>query len=154
MAVEDIYRAYNFKLDFQGEAAAYFTEVVGMGVSVETIEYRAGGDALGVRKLPGRVSVEPITLRYGLTRSMYLWNWLTTAVQGKVERRDVSIILLANDGVTEVTRWNLGNTWVSALRGAMLNATNQEVAIESVTLQAETLERADGGGAAQAAAAA
>jgi phage tail-like protein len=142
MPEEDIYRAYNFKLDIQGVAAGYFTEVSGLNVKVEAIEYREGGAAPGVRRLPGRVSVGAVTLRYGLTSSTYLWDWLMTAVQGKVERKNVSIILVGTDGVTELTRWNLTNVWVSEWRGAMLDAIGQKAAIESVTLMPETLERA------------
>ena len=142
MAETDIYRGYNFKLDVQGVTAAYFTEVCGLGVRVEVIKHREGGHSPGVRRLPGRVDIDEITLRYGLKASTYLWDWLMTAVQGKVERRNVSIILVGTDGMTEVTRWNLTNGWICEWRGAKLDAMGQEVAIESVTLVAETLERA------------
>lgn len=142
MAEEDIYRAYNFKLDIQGVTAGYFTDVNGLNVKVEAIEYREGGGPPGVRRLPGRVSVGEVTLRYGLTKSTYLWDWLMTAVRGKVERRNVSIILVGTDGIKEVTRWNLTNVWVSEWRGAKLDALGQAAAIESITLVPETLERA------------
>ena len=38
-------------------------------------------------------------------------------------------------------RWNLINAWVSEWRGAVLNASTHEVAIEAVTIVFETLER-------------
>jgi phage tail-like protein len=41
-----------------------------------------------------------------------------------------------------VTRWNLVNAWCTQWRGAMLDAQSQEVAIESLTLVCETLDRA------------
>lgn len=142
MANNDIYRAYNFRLDIQGVIAGYFTEVSGLSVKVETIRFREGGGLPGVRKLPGRVDIGDITLRYGLTDSTYMWEWLMTAVDGNVERRNVSIILMGTDGVTEVSRWNLENAWVSEWRGARLDALGQKAAIERMTLVAETLERA------------
>ena len=142
MANQDIYRAYNFRLDIQGVIAGYFTEVSGLKVKVEAIEYREGGGLPGVRKLPGRVDIGDITLRSGLTDSAYLWDWLMTAVNGNVERRNVSVILMGTDGVTEVSRWNLENAWVSEWRGAKLDAMGQQAAIERITLVAETLERA------------
>lgn len=142
MAETDIYRAYNFKLDIQGVTAAYFTKVGGLSVAVESIDYRAGGDPSAVRRLAGRVKIGEVTLWYGLSSSTYMWDWLMTAVQGKVERRNASIILVATDGIKEVTRWNLTNAWVSEWRGAQLDALGQDVAIERVTLVAETLERA------------
>ena len=142
MAESEIYRAYNFKLDIQGVIAAYFTEVSGLGVRVEVIDYREGGGPPAVRRLPGRLTVGEVTLRYGLTNSTYLWDWLMSAVRGKVERRNLSIILVGTDGITEVTRWNLTNAWVCEWRGAKLDALGQEVALEHMTLVPETLERA------------
>ncbi len=142
MPVQDIFRAYNFRLDIQGTVAGYFTEACDLQVKVEAIAYREGGGPPGVRKLPGRVEIGEITLKYGLTSSTYLWDWLMTAVNGNVERRNASIILLHSDGVQEVARWNLTNAWVSEWRGAKLDAMGQQAAIEQVKLVAETLERA------------
>ena len=82
-----------------------------------------------------------LTLRYGLTPSKDLWLWFMSAVKGKVERRNVSIVLLDADGVTEALRWNLINAWVREWRGALLDALGHEAAIESVTLVFESLER-------------
>ena len=137
----DPYRAYNFKLEIQGVTEGHFTECSGMGVEVEVIRYREGGENTVVRRLPGRVEYADITLRYGLTSSKDLWSWFMTAVQGKVERRHVSVVMLDADGSTEVLRWNLVNAWPSAWRGAMLDALGSEAAIESLTLVFETLER-------------
>jgi phage tail-like protein len=82
-----------------------------------------------------------ITLRYGLTTSRELWDWFMSGVPGNVERKNVSIVLLDNDGATEVMRWNFVNAWASEWRGALLDAMGQEAAIESLTLVFETLER-------------
>jgi phage tail-like protein len=65
-----------------------------------------------------------------------------TGVKGKVQRKNVSVVLLDNDGTTEVMRWNLVNAWASQWRGTMLNAMSREVAIESLTLVFEMLDRA------------
>jgi phage tail-like protein len=63
-------------------------------------------------------------------------------VKGTVDRKNVSILMLSSDGVTEVMRWDLLNAWPAEWRGAPLNALNHEAAIESLTLIFETLERA------------
>ena len=143
MADDDIYRAYNFKLDIQGVTSAYFTEVSGLGVNVEAIEYRAGGDAPWVRRLPGWAKVGEVTLRYGLSKSNSLWDWFKEGLEGKVTRKDVSIILLGTDGVQEVTRWNLFGAWLSDWRATQLNALAPAAAIETMTLVADELKRAD-----------
>lgn len=137
----DPYRAYNFKLDIQGVTQGHFTGCSGLGVRVSALRYREGGSANMVHRLPGPVEYADAVLRYGLTESQDLWNWFMTAVQGRVERRNVSIVLLDSDAATEVTRWNLFNTWPAEWRGAPLDALGREVAIETLTLVYETLER-------------
>lgn len=137
----DPYRAYNFKLEIQGVAEGHFTECTGMGVKVHAIPYRQGGVNQVVHQLPGPVEYGHVTLRYGLTDSAELWAWFMTAVDGNVERRNVSIVMLGNDGVEEVLRWDLINAWPSEWRGAPLDAMNREVAIENLTLVFETLKR-------------
>jgi phage tail-like protein len=137
----DPYRAYNFKLEIQGVTEGHFTECGGIGIRVDAVRYREGGLSQVVHRLPGQVDYADITLRYGLTSSTELWDWFMTAVQGKVERRNVSIVMLGSDGVTEALRWNLIDAWPSEWRGAPLDALGREVAIESLTLVFETLQR-------------
>jgi phage tail-like protein len=138
----DPYRAYNFKLIIQGVTQGHFTECSGLGVKVEALQYREAGNNQVVRRIPGQVQYADVVLRYGLTSSRELWDWLLTAVNGQVERKNVSIVLLDSDGSTEVMRWDLINAWASEWRGAMLNALTHEVAIESLTLVFDSLERA------------
>lgn len=138
----DPYRNYNFKLDISGVTAGHFTECSGLGVRVTPIEYREGGNQSIVRHIPGRVDYAAVTLRYGLTESRELWDWMQTAVAGTVERKNVSIVLLDSAGNDEAVRWNLVDAWPSEWHGAPLDALQNEIAIESLTLVFDSLERA------------
>ncbi len=138
---QDVFRNYGFFLELQGERAGYFTKVAGLGLKVETIEYREGGMPSTALKLPGRTSVNPLRLYNGVSRSDELWRWLQSAMQGNVQRRNVSVVVLAPDGQTEVTRWNLGGAWISECEVAAFDALSSDVLIECMTLVAETLER-------------
>jgi phage tail-like protein len=137
----DPYSSYNFKIEIQGVTEGHFTECSGLGVKVPAMSYREGGNSQVVHRLPGPVEYADIRLRYGLTSSRQLWEWFLTAVEGKLERRNISVVLMDSDGMTEVTRWNLINAWVAEWRGAPLDAMGREVAIETMTLVFETLER-------------
>ena len=143
----DPYRAYNFKLEIQGVSQGHFTECTGLGIRISDIKYREGGTSQVVLRLPGPVDYGDVTLRYGLTSSTELWTWFKTALTGKVERRNVSIVLLGSDGQTEVARWNLGNAWLRECDVADLDALGNEVLIERMSLAAETLERGPSGAA-------
>ncbi len=142
--VADPYRNYNFTLDINGVSQGHFTECSGMTVKVEAIQYREGGNAQVVRQIPGQVQYNPVTLRYGLTNSTELWEWLMTAVEGKVVRKNVSIIMMEADGTTDAMYWTLVNAWPSEWRGAALSALGHEMAIESLTLHYESIERGNG----------
>ncbi len=141
MPETDPYRSYNFKLEIQGITEGHFTECEGMGVRVQSVAYREGGASQVVRRLPGPVEYADITLRYGLTASRELWDWFMTSVKGSVARKNVSVVMLGSDGVTEVVRWNLLNAWISEWRGTKLDALAQGAAIETLTLVFETLDR-------------
>jgi phage tail-like protein len=138
----DPYRSYNFKLVIQGVTEGHFTECTNLGIKVEAIKYREGGTSQVVHRLPGPVEYGDITLRYGLTLSTEIWEWFMSAVKGKVDRKNVSVVMLESDGVTEAFRWDLMNAWPSSWRGAPLDAMAREAAIEEITLVFETLERA------------
>ena len=138
----DPFRAYNFKVMIQGTTEAHFTTCEGLEIKVEPIRYREGGIQQVVRAIPGFVDYGSVTLRYGVTSSAELWNWFMTGVQGRVERKNISILMLDADGVAEVMRFDLVNAWASEWKAARLDALTREIAIESLTLVFETLQRA------------
>jgi phage tail-like protein len=146
----DPYRAYNFKLLINNITNGHFTEVTGLGVRVERISYREAGNNSIVRAVPGRVTYPPVTLRYGLTSAQEAWDWLMASVHGQADRRNVSIVMLDSTGATEVLRWNLLNAWPQEWYGAPLDAMSRELAIETLTLAHEGLDREAGGAPAAA----
>jgi len=139
----DPYRSYNFKLLIAGVTQGHFTYCGDMEINIEPIAYREGGQSQVVHRLPGPVDYGEITLRYGLTESRELWDWMMTAVKGKVERKNVSISLLDADGATEVVRWDLVNAWACSWRGSPLDTMGRQVAIEELRIVFETLDRGE-----------
>src|SRR6266540_1203609 len=141
-AYVDPYRAFNFKMEVQGITEGHFTEVSGLEARVVPISYREAGNSQVVHYVPGRTEYGAIVFSYGLTRSRELYDWFMSGVKGKIQRKNISVVLLDSDGTTEVMRWNLVNAWVTQWCGASRDAQSQEVAIESLSLVCETLERA------------
>jgi phage tail-like protein len=144
---QETYRNFGFFVELGGVRAAYFSKISGLGLEVEVIEHREGGLPAGVRKFPGRTKINDITLEQGVTRSDAMWKWIDTAVQGKVERRNISVVLLGPDGLTEVVRWNFTNVFPRQVSVLTLDGKGNDVLIESMTVAVETMERAGGGAA-------
>ena len=66
----DPFRAYNFEVVVNGVTQGHFTHCTGLGVKVDTIDYReAGGDPLQVHRIPGRVRYADVTRRNICVRS-------------------------------------------------------------------------------------
>lgn len=137
----DPFRAYNFKLDINGISEGHFTECTGLTVSVESIPYREAGNNQITRHIPGPTEYGAVTLKYGVTASRELWDWMMLTARGEVNRRNVSIILLDSTGSSEVMRWNLQDAWPSEWQGASLVAADRAIAIESLTLVFDRIER-------------
>ena len=138
---DDPFRSFNFKIEIQGVTEGHFVECTGFGVDVQPIPYREAGTSQLIHKLTGRLDYSDVTLSYGLTQSTELWDWLMQIVQGNVERKNVSVVLLQSNGSDEATRWNLESAWPRSWRGAPLDALGSEAAIESMTLTFESLQR-------------
>ena len=137
----DPYKAFNFRVEIEGIAWAAFSEVGGLESETAVIEYRVGGEPRTVRKLPGLTKYANIVLRRGITQDPELWNWRQSVVQGNVDRRNGSIVLL-DDDETEVVRWNFFQGWIAKWEGPALNAKANEVAIETIEIAHEGLELA------------
>ena len=85
----DPFRSYNFKLDIDGVTEGHFTECSGLSVKIETIPYRDAGNHQKVRHIPGPVDYTAVTLKYGVTKSKTLFDWIMKTAEGKVERKNV-----------------------------------------------------------------
>ena len=136
----DPYKAFNFQVEIDGVHQAGFSEATGLESETAVVEYRVGGEPNTVRKLPGLTKYANIVLRRGITQDQDLWNWRKSVVEGKVDRRNGSIILLDDDR-TEVARWNFVNGWICKWEGPSFNARANEVAIETIEIAHEGLER-------------
>jgi phage tail-like protein len=142
MARVDPYKNFRFRVEIDGVTQAGFTECNGLGSRVEVIEYREGGDPTTVRKLPGRVMYPDITLKWGVTDSRDLYYWHRSVVQGQIQRKNCSISLLDDSGAARA-RWNLYEAWPSKWDGPAFNAKGSDVAIESLTITCEGVERVE-----------
>lgn len=137
----DPFLNYNFIVELDGIARAAFSEVSGLDATTEPVEYREGGENGTVRQLPGLTRYSNIVLKWGLTRDRELYAWHRQTVLGNVERKNGSIIVLDRQG-NEVARWNFVNAWPTKYDIPDFNATSKDVAVETLELVHEGVERA------------
>jgi phage tail-like protein len=136
-----IYQANHFRLEIEGIGTAQFVEVSGLAVKVAAIPYRAGGEGQVVHQLPGQVELSPLVCRYGLTPDASVFAWMKASMRGEVVRRNVSVVHLASDGSTELSRYNLYDAWPCEWRASELHSLENHVAIESLAIVYESIDR-------------
>lgn len=135
----DPFRAFNFRIEFDGLTVGSFSECSGLSSEGEAVEYREGTDfSLSVRKLIGLRKYSNIVLKRGYTTNGELWAWYKNIVNGIADRRNGSIILMDEEH-NDVMRWNIEGAWINKIEGPSFNATANEVAIESIELVHEGL---------------
>jgi phage tail-like protein len=132
---------FNFLVEIDGITQAGFTDCSGFGATTEPVEVNEGGFNSASHKLPGRTKQNNLTLKWGLTDSTELYDWYRDVVNGKIQRKNGSIILLNSQG-DEKARWNFFKAWPTKWDGPDFTAKGNEVAIETLEIAHEGLERA------------
>ena len=95
-----------------------------------------------IHKIPGDLTWDDITLRRGITDDTALWDWRQKVIEGKVEdARANGSVIMYNASNEEMARFNFFNGWPSGWKGPDVNAEDQAIAIEEITIAHEGLER-------------
>jgi len=130
---------FHFQVEWGG-AKIGFTEVTGLEVSTEVIEYRDGASKEYHKiKMPGMQKFSNITLKRGTFKGDNdYYNWWNTVALNTIERRDVTISLL-NESHEPVVVWKVKNAWPVKVQSTDLKADGNEVAIETIELAHEGL---------------
>lgn len=136
--------AFHFQVEWGGTNIG-FTEVSGLEVEHQVIEYRHGASpTYAALKMPGIPKYTNIVLKRGImSGDNEFFDWVNTAALNQIERRDV-VIKLLNDQHEPVMVWKLSNAWPVKLVGPQLNSTANEVAIESLELAYDSLSVQNG----------
>jgi phage tail-like protein len=135
----DPYANFAFRVEIDGITQAYFRECSGLTSTIDVIENPEGGVGI-IHKVPGRTKYANVVLKRGLTDSSELFDWHQAAVDGRVQRRNGSIVQLDPTGAEKV-RWNFRDGWPSKWDGPTFNSGASEVSVETLEIAHEGLTR-------------
>lgn len=134
---------FHFQVEWAGKNIG-FTEVTGLTVETEAIEYRQGASPeYNKLKITGLTKYSNITLKRGTFQSdneFFDW-WKETVFfqeQNGRYRRNITISLL-DETHKPIIVWKVKNAWPIKVQSADLKADANEIAIESVELVHEGL---------------
>ena len=144
MSKRDPLRNFRYKLEIDRISQAGFSEVTIGELSTDPIEYREGDETTTVRKLNGLNKYGNITLKWGITDSMVLANWHQLVVHDRVPlniaRRNVTIYVQDEAG-QEQAAFEITKAWPCKYDPSDLNATGNEIAIDTLELCNEGIKR-------------
>jgi phage tail-like protein len=143
-ARRDPYSGLRFRVELEGLQVGGFSEVSGLEAAVEVTSYREGGENSFEHKLPGPVTYpRNVMLRRGLTDSTVFWDWLGQISLGFVLRRNLTIMLLGDDG-EPVLLWDCRRAFPVRWSGPDLDASGPVTAFETIELTHHGITRAKG----------
>ena len=132
----DPYRNFLFRVVIDGIIQAGFMECSGFDSTTDVIEYREGDEITTPRKGPGLTKYGDLTLKWGLTDSQELWDWRQRIIDGNVDRRNISIVVLDDQG-NERIHWRCVRAWPSKLDPPDFNAKGNDVSMVALTITHE-----------------
>ncbi len=130
---------FHFSVEWGGVKIG-FTEVSGLDITTEVIEYRDGASPEYSKiKMPGQRKFSNITLKRGSFRGdNQFYEWFNMVQLNMIERRDI-VIKLLNESHEPVIVWKVKRAWPTKITPTDLKADGNEVAIESLELAHEGL---------------
>jgi phage tail-like protein len=133
MRSPDPYKVFRFVIEINGIRVGGFSEVTGLEVRTEVDEYREGGVNDYVHKIAKETRYPNLTLKRGITDATEFWDWHRQIVEGDIERKTITVVLLDSLGA-EKWRWVFGDAYPVKWNGTDLNATGNTVLVESIEL--------------------
>ncbi|WP_421825845.1 phage tail protein [Larkinella sp.] len=130
---------FHFQVEWGGVRLG-FSEVTGLNVETDVIEYREGASPEYHKiKMPGLQKFPNITLKRGTFKAdNEFFTWWNTVALNTIERRNL-IISLLNENHEPVVVWKVKQAWPSKVMSGDLKADANEVLIESIELVHEGL---------------
>jgi len=138
----DPYRNFRFLVEIDGITQAGFSEATIPDSTQDPIEYREGHETATVRKVPGLIKYGNVSLKWGITDSLDLYNWRKLVEDGKMKdaRRNMAIILMDEEGSPK-SRWEFNDAWPSKYDAPDLNSKGTDIAIETLEIVHEGMKR-------------
>ncbi|HWB25751.1 MAG TPA: phage tail protein [Chitinophagaceae bacterium] len=114
-----------------------FQEVTGLTVDVNLDTYNEGGENRFVHRLPGRTRYGDLVLKRGMTLVSGITAWCVDAIENFNYQPTNMLVSLLNEDHLPVSSWYITNAIPIKYDITGLNAEQNQIVIESMTLRYE-----------------
>lgn len=135
----DPFGAFRYAVEIDQLVVGGFSDVSGLTFETEVESFREGGYNNHERQLPGAAKASGrLVLRRGMGDAQELWSWFSEVTAGRLQRRDLSVLLIDADR-SEIKRWKFTRACPVKWSGPELRAKSSEVAVEALEFVHEGL---------------
>jgi phage tail-like protein len=141
--------AFHYRLEIDGITSVSFKECSGVEWEMEVVNLRSGGNNIHEHHLMGPGKFKPLEVKRGfMGGNGEFFEWLKGCIDpfssSAVKRVTISLVIF-NDEMWEVGRFNFYNCFISKWSGPSMDASNADIAFESMTIQYDWFEFTPGG---------
>ncbi len=137
---QDPFVAFRFEIRIDALPVGGFSECSGLQLETEVQDYAEGGFNQHLRKFPGRTKQTNLTLKRGIV-DRELHDWYLNLVGGSVSLKSGSILVHDPSGGEVTIEWQFQRAFPCKWIGPDLNATQNNVAVETMEICHQGLVR-------------
>jgi len=136
----DFNQSHRFSLEIDGVTVGGFNKVDGIDSEHEVTPYQDSDDMRN-RVRPGKPKIGRMTVERDWASNTELFDWFMQLYAGNVQRKPVSVVMLADDG-GETLRFNFTEAYPTKWSLSNLNSRQSGHVVESVDIMYETVDAA------------
>ncbi len=127
--------SFYFKVSISNVGDISCSEISGLEVEYDVIEYRAGDSQIFTKtKMPGLLKTNEITLKKGIFKDdKAMWDWINKIKLNTIQRESVTVSLMDESGSVAKT-WKIANVWPKKFTIEGFKADSNTPAFESLIL--------------------
>jgi phage tail-like protein len=138
-----------YALEIDGIMSVGFKECKGIEWEAEVVTFREGGNNYHEQHLIGPAKFKPLEIKRGfVANNGEFYEWLKSCVdpfsKKKIERVTISLVVY-NESMFEVGRFNFYNAFISKYAGPTLDASSNDISFEAMTLIYDFFDFTPGG---------
>lgn len=136
----DPFVAFRFEVHLDDLPVAGFSECTGLQLETEVQDHLEGGQNTFVWKFPTRTKQSNLVLKRGIV-DRAMWDWYWDLTRGIVLKKTGAVVVRDPSGSDVVMEWQFREAFPSKWTGPELNASQNNVAVETLELVHQGLER-------------
>ena len=128
--------SYFFMVEINGIQTTRFLECYGLEMESTVFEVEEGGLNTSTHKFKGHNRSPNLILKKGVSDNNELLKWYQSNINGKFERRNISIILM-NSSFEEIKRWDLYRAFPCRWKGSNMDVYDNGFPVEMIEIAYE-----------------